>query len=252
VLDTRGVVSRIIPFSSVDGPGNRFAVFLQGCALNCHYCHNPETRPIILPEALGTQQQGNPRIRTRVLTAGEIIDQMKPLTPFLRGLTISGGECLLQPDFVTALVRKTRDIVNLGTLLDTCGHRPFADLPEIFDHIEGVMLDVKAWDTQEHQRLTGFSNSPVLENLRWAGERGLLTEVRTVIVPDEFNSHETVKATARSMVEVGAQAAPYVLIRFRPQGVRRAWRDLRPPTDGELNRLVEIAHNEGLEKVLIR
>ena len=102
-------VNRIIPFSSVDGPGNRTAIFLQGININCLNCHNPETR----------DKYGNPEITTVTeMSADEVLEKVKKQIPFVRGITVSGGECMLQPDFLTELFTKTK-MLGLSTKLDT-------------------------------------------------------------------------------------------------------------------------------------
>ena len=81
-------VNKIIPFSSVDGPGNRTAIFLQGCNINCLYCHNPETR----------DKYGDKNITTVTeMSSDEVLEQVKKQIPFVRGITVSGGECIGVP-----------------------------------------------------------------------------------------------------------------------------------------------------------
>ena len=129
----KAVINRIIPFSSVDGPGNRTAIFLQGCNIDCRYCHNPETRGMCRQCGLCVEQcpagalsieegkvQFNPSAcvqcdtcihicphdsspRTEELTPQETYERVKSQLPFIRGISVSGGECMLHPDFLTEL-----------------------------------------------------------------------------------------------------------------------------------------------------
>ena len=105
------VVNKIIPFSAVDGPGNRTAIFLQGCNFNCQYCHNPET--------IGKK---NPY--TKLMTPEEVMAEVEKNIPFVRGITVSGGECTLQADFLKELftLAKSR---GLTTLVDSNGSYAF-------------------------------------------------------------------------------------------------------------------------------
>ena len=135
----KAVVNRIIPFSSVDGPGNRTAVFLQGCNINCKYCHNPETRKLCVQcgtcvkqcpaGALSFDENGKVAFdpskcvqcdtcihvcpndsspRTFEMTPEEVYAKVKKQIPFIRGLSVSGGECMLWPEFLTELFRLVR------------------------------------------------------------------------------------------------------------------------------------------------
>ncbi|MFQ9394370.1 MAG: 4Fe-4S cluster-binding domain-containing protein [Lachnospiraceae bacterium] len=128
-------VNKIIPFSAVDGPGNRTAVFLQGCNFDCRYCHNPETRNLCrncgscvgkCPKgALFTDEDGKVRFcpekccgcdtcihvcpfgcspRIRMMCAEEVFAEVKKQQPYIRGITVSGGECTLYPDFLEKLL----------------------------------------------------------------------------------------------------------------------------------------------------
>jgi pyruvate formate lyase activating enzyme len=265
----QGAVSRIIPFSSVDGPGNRFALFLQGCNFDCCYCHNPETRPELsklmaqktnkYPANLGSLPNPessvpnyyNPNVfKPQWFTTDQIMEQILLIKPFIRGITISGGECMLQPEFCLAVTKSALSL-GLPTLLDSCGSVPFSQYMELMDSIEGIMLDLKAWDSKEHSRLTGKINQTVLDNLEWAADYTLLHEVRTVIVPSEFNVYETVIRTAELLAQKKV-LCPYVLIPFRPHGVRKPWNSLEPPTAKLMEELRALAIKAGCKEVIIR
>ena len=276
---TTATVNKIIPFSCVDGPGNRTAVFLQGCNFDCKYCHNPETIarcihcgacvPYCKPKAL-TVENGKviyditkcvlcdecfhhcphgASPRTRELTAEQVMAQIRKNMPFIRGITVSGGECTRWPGFLRELLPLAK-AEGLGTLLDSNGSYDFSTDPELMAVTDGVMLDVKAWSRQDHLDVTGRDNETVLRNLRWLAENRKLTEVRTVIVPDLFDGTETVEAVSRVLSETGSTATRYKIIRFRPMGVREAYKNLPSPTGEQLSRLREIAESYGLKDVV--
>ncbi|HET7839800.1 MAG TPA: YjjW family glycine radical enzyme activase, partial [Rectinemataceae bacterium] len=268
-------------FSAVDGPGNRGVVFLQGCDFDCSYCHNPETRmPCsacgacigVCPE---TALSGGPVSRpvwdrelcrdcgscvaacrlgsspkVRRLGAGAVLDELEPYRPFLRGVTVSGGECLLQPEFLSELLELARSR-GLPGLVDTNGSRPLASLPRILGAAEGFMLDVKAWNEAEHWALTGSTNAGVLENLRFLAGRDALYEVRTVLAPGSFDLEETVRETAAVLAATRSRAR-YRLIRYRPFGVRadRA-AILHEPDEALMERLSALALAAGAATVLV-
>ena len=179
-----GVVTKIIPFSSVDGPGNRTAIFLQGCNINCKYCHNPETRNHcvncglcvqVCPQKALSLENGKVSFdasaciscdtciktcphgstpKTRLMTAEEVMEIVRKQVPFIRGITVSGGECMLQPDFVAELFKLAKK-ENLGTLIDSNGTIDFREYPELLSVSDGVMLDIKAFFPEDHMNVTG-------------------------------------------------------------------------------------------------
>ena len=276
----RAPVNKIIPFSSVDGPGNRTAVFLQGCNFDCKYCHNPETihSCIHCGECLrfckpGALKLENGRVsydisqcvlcdecfrhcphgaspRIRELTPEQVMAQVEKNMPFIRGITVSGGECTLHPDFLTGLLALAKG-KGLSTLLDSNGSLDFSAHPELMAVTDGVMLDVKAWDEYQHRMVTGRDNNLVLKNLRWLAEQKKLTEVRTVIVPELFDCEATVRNVSRLLKDTGSTATRYKIIRYRPNGVREQYRTLTPPEDALLTRLRQIAREYGIADTVI-
>lgn len=276
----RAPVNRIVPFSSVDGPGNRTAVFLQGCNFNCRYCHNPETIRVcthcgacvsVCPVGALRIEDGEvcydwakckmcdacihvcphsscPRIRN--LSDEECMHEIEKQIPFIRGVTVSGGECTLHRDFLVALSRRVR-AHGLGFLLDSNGNYDFSADGELLNAVDGVMLDVKAWDAENHLRLTGADNDLVKRNLDFLATAGKLEEVRTVVAPDWMNPEETVEAVSRRLVSLGAANTRYKIIRYRPMGVRSEYRDQSVPAKERLNALAERANALGIANTVL-
>ena len=285
-------VNKIIPFSSVDGPGNRTAVFVQGCNFNCHYCHNPETRAVCIScgdcvatcpaGALTRSAEGlvlfdptkcvgcdtcihtcthdaSPRIR--YMNAEEVYAEVRRNVPFIRGVTVSGGECTFYPAFLHDLAVLAKQD-GLGFLLDSNGSYDFeADPAELRSVIDGVMLDIKAYDTADHRAVTDVDNTLVLKNMRFLADRGQLYEVRTVIVPELFDTEKTIVDTARALQpylsrqkhwpESEGTSIRYKIIKYRPFGVREAYRSFTPPTDAWLEHLADLARAEGMTDIVI-
>lgn len=278
----KAVVNRIIPFSSVDGPGNRTAVFLQGCNINCKYCHNPETRGMCVScgtcveqcpaGALSVAQDGRVQYdaarcvqcdtcihvcphdsspRTQEMMPEDVCERVKRQIPFIRGISVSGGECMLHPDFLTELFRLVR-AEGLTTMIDSNGTIPFWECRELLEVTDGVMLDVKAFDTADHERVTGAPNGTVLRNAAYLAEHGKLYEVRCVIVPELYDAEKSVRG-------LGAFLAPYLeksrfrikIIAYRPMGVREAYSHYRIPDRAYLNGLAEILREYGFEDIVI-
>jgi len=284
----RGAVARILPRSAVDGPGNRAVVFMQGCDFDCCYCHNPETRarcvhcgecvPACPAGALSSRPAAGPdrpfgitvawdaarcvdcgacvaacrrdsSPKAVTMSAAEVLASLGRQRAFLSGLTVSGGECALQPAFLESLLVASR-AAGLPGLVDTNGSTDYRELPGVVEAAEGFMLDVKAWDEAEHRALTGASNRAVITNLRFLAAAGKLYELRTVVVPGRFDAERTVREVSRILVTLGS-AARYKLIRFRPQGVRARWRDLPLPDDGMMEALAGLARAEGVREVVV-
>lgn len=274
------IVNKIISFSSVDGPGNRTAIFLQGCGFACVYCHNPETIRKCLncgacvnfcKTGALTYSDGKvvyaadkcvscdecihhcPNMsspKTSVMTVDEVFSEAKKRMPFIRGITVSGGECTGQRDFLLELLKMARQN-GLHTLLDSNGSYLFEKAPELMAVTDGVMLDIKAFSKEEHLKLTGSDNATVLRNLDFLLDVDKLAEVRTVIVPELINCGETVRFVAGKLKEKGKEGIRYKIIKYRVNGVREEFRNIVPPTEDYLKELAEIAKSYGLSDVIV-
>lgn len=233
------VVNKIIPFSAVDGPGNRTAIFLQGCNFNCQYCHNPET--------IGKK---NPY--TKCMTPEEVMAEVEKNIPFIRGITVSGGECTLQADFLKELftLAKSR---GLTTLVDSNGSYAFDEDLELLSVMDGAMIDIKAFFPEDHKRITGQDNEIVWKQSRFLAEQGKLFEIRTVISPELFDARETVRGICRFFEEYNRKASiRYKLIAFRPMGVRKAYvKGLTVPEEAFMKELKSIAESFGFTDIII-
>ena len=217
-----GLVADVVRFSWVDGPGNRYAVFFQGCNLDCLACHNPHTMPRRTPLA-------------RVVTIEQLVDDVRAIAPFLSGVTVSGGEATLQAPFVAAwfaALRAHPDMARLTRFVDSNGCADDATWDLLLPVTEGVMLDLKALDVATHRELTGLGNAQVLHSLdRLVAERRL-AEVRLLVVPGHNDSEEALRSTGDYLAQ-HAPGVPVKVIGFRPHGVRAAARHIPAPTDDE-------------------
>ena len=218
---TRAPVNRIIPFSNVDGPGNRTAVFFQGCPFNCLFCHNPETihlcRGCCDSCIRVCPYDASPRIRW--MTVEELMLQIRRSAPYIEGVTTSGGECTLQNEFLIEFFTEVRKL-GKTCLIDSNGSFDFEADPRVLAVSEGVMLDVKAVEKAWSDTLISHPREIVLKNLDYLKKVGKLQEVRTVIFPgrDEENAE-----TVRYVAERIGPACPYKIIRYRPYGVRERY-----------------------------
>jgi pyruvate-formate lyase-activating enzyme len=202
-------IADVIPFSWVDGPGNRFVVFTQGCPFDCLACHNPETIPPHRADAEET-------------TVESLVQRIRLVEPYLSGVTVSGGEATSQWRMVRDLfteVRADSQLARLTTFVDTNGHA----LPRVWDELvpvtDGFMVDLKALDAEVHRRLTGHGNELVLDAIRYLHERGKLFEVRLPLVPGFNDTVEQLDAAAAWLAGLDP-GLRVVVLGYRPHGVR--------------------------------
>jgi pyruvate-formate lyase-activating enzyme len=217
-----GLLADVVRFSWVDGPGNRYAVFLQGCNLDCLACHNPHTMPRSTP-------------RARVVTVDEIVADVRTYAPFLSGVTVSGGEATLQAPFVAALFAALRDDPSTSRLtrfVDSNGCAADDVWDRLLPVTDGVMLDLKALDVEVHRELTGSDNRTVLRSLERLVRDQRLAEVRLLVVPGHNDSEDQLRRTGEFLA-THAPGVPVKVIGFRPHGVRAAAREIPAPTDEE-------------------
>lgn len=168
-----GFVHSTESFGTVDGPGIRFVVFLQGCPLRCQYCHNPDTWQFHIGEKR---------------TVESLLEEYDGLKEFLKsgGITVTGGEPLVQMEFVTELFREAKKR-GIHTCLDSSGvlfrESRRGEYDELMQYTDLVMLDIKHIDDEEHKKLTGQSNQHILEFAEYLRDIGKDVWIRHVVVP---------------------------------------------------------------------
>jgi len=212
------LVADVVRFSWVDGPGNRFVVFLQGCNFNCLACHNPQTIPLRTP-------------RARRVEVTELVAEVRAVAPFLSGVTVSGGEATLQAPFVRAFFAALAEepgLAHLTRFIDSNGSAAADVWTSLLPLTDGVMLDLKTFDPAAHRELAGADNAPVLSAIRQVSAAGKLYETRLLLVPGVNDDPATLDRTVRWLLAVDP-AMRIKVIGFRPHGVRGAARTWRQP-----------------------
>lgn len=239
----KGYVRKIIKFSSVDGPGNRTVIFLQGCNLNCIYCHNPETIPqyhSLLDE----------KDEVKLMSVAEIINKLEQVKDFIRGVTISGGECTLQFQFLLELVMALKKH-NYEVFLDTNGYINISKMEQLISYVDYFMFDFKAYHETDHKKITGKSNRKIKRNIKMAGVFNKIYEIRTVVVPNIMDNTENVEKIAQFIKEID-RTIRFILIKYRPHGVRKDLVDEAVPTTQEMLALKELAQKCGIKNIIIK
>lgn len=239
---THALVADLVDASCVDGPGNRFVVFLQGCTFNCLTCHNPHT--------IGVR----PTVSTRAIDLADLHAEIASKAPFLSGVTVSGGEPTLQWSAVHELFQRLAAdpaTAGLTRLVDSNGD---AD-PDVWDvlatSMHGAMIDLKALDPDVHYLLTGRSNARVLATIEQLTELDRLAEVRLLIVPDVNDTPEQLAATAAWLTPL-EPTPPTVVQGFRHTGTRSVAHRFREATASDLTHAVAALVEHGLPAHRVR
>lgn len=235
------LVADTVPFSCVDGPGNRFVVFLQGCNFDCVACHNPQTIPLSVPHA-------------RHVAIDELVAEVRSATPFLSGVTVSGGEPTLQWHAVRAWFAELKADAELGrltTLVDTNGSAELAVWDGLAPVMDGAMVDLKCLDRSHHLELTRQPNDAVLRSIRHLAAIGRLAEVRLLVIPGQTDDQDLMARTGEWLA--GVDPSMRVLVQgFRRHGARAPAKDWREATLDDLQAAAAALAQSGLSDVRVR
>lgn len=273
-------INKIIPYSVVDGPGNRVAIFVQKCNIHCLYCHNPETQNLCnsCGRCVKTCRQGalsviNGKVvwdktkciscdaciktcqrhaspKVIYMTPEEVFREVQKSIPFIRGISVSGGECDLYPQFLFQLFKLAKQ-EHLTCLMDCNGTIDLSEYPALIEISDGVMLDVKSWDDKVFQKLTGFSNENVKKNLIYLSEKKKIEEIRIVSLPGFVDADAVIDGIAGLIKSPALHDIPLKLIRFRHFGVRGILEDHPAPSMQYMETLKKHALSAGFSNVLI-
>ncbi len=236
VCNMKGRIHSYETFGLVDGPGVRSVVFLQGCPMRCRYCHNPETWDI----SGGEEKE-----------AAEVFKFLIRYKPYWRnngGVTVSGGEPLLQMDFVTELFTLLK-AKNVEIALDTSGAL-FSDDPAWLEKLRKLMqvtdlflLDIKEWDSEKHKALTGRSNENILAMARFLSENNKDMWIRHVLVPNLTDNEDDLNQIAgfiKSLKTVKrVEVLPYHtlgLFKWQNLNIPYTLDGVRAPSDEEIKK----------------
>jgi pyruvate formate lyase activating enzyme len=199
--------------AGVDGPGMRFVFFTSGCHFRCLYCHNPDTWKL---------HHG------RQVTVEQALGEVSPYARFLKfagGVTISGGEPMMQPEFVGALLHEIRQRLGLHTALDTQGYL-HEDVDDAwFDDVDLVMLDIKHFDPDRYQALTGKPLQPTLDFARRLVRLGKHMWIRYVLVPGLTDGEDDIRGLAQFVAGLGPLVERVEVLPFHQMGIDK-WRKL--------------------------
>ncbi|AWK88743.1 pyruvate formate-lyase-activating protein [Azospirillum thermophilum] len=238
----RGWVHSVETGGTVDGPGIRYVLFLSGCPLRCQYCHNPDTWHL---------HDGTPT------QSSEILDDLATYATFLKrahgGLTLSGGEPLVQPEFSAALFRGAKDM-GLHTALDTSGFLGSHADDHLLADVDLVLLDIKAFKEATYRKITGAPLRPTLEFAERLSQMGKAIWLRYVLVPGLSDDLKEIGDLAEFAAGLGVVERVDVLP-FHKMGEHK-WRAMgqpyklwntQPPSDELLQQVIGIYRSHGLK-----
>lgn len=287
-----GMVTDIQRFSLNDGPGIRTTVFFKGCNAACAWCHNPETlcmtpevlvngdkcigcgacvgfdekkarqglppaRETLTPEAAAACYSGALVVAGREVTVAEVLAEIDQDATYYEtsggGVTLSGGEVMLQPAFALALLKACRER-GYQTAIETNLMYDYAMLEPLLPYLDLVMADVKIMDEQRHEEEVGVSNARVLDNVRQLAKAGVPYILRTPVIPGVNDNAREIGAIAALVAENADNLRYYELLNFNPLGAGKyeslhkenRFRDARPLSDEAIDALRDVAQSKGI------
>jgi pyruvate formate lyase activating enzyme len=186
-MDTTGHIHSLETFGSVDGPGIRFVIFMQGCPLRCRFCHNPDTWQV----DKGTEY-----------TPQKLVEKILPYQTFMEfsggGVTFTGGEPLLQAAFL-AEVSKLLKQQGISVAIDTSGFIWDEAVKELLENTDLVLLDIKNYDPDIYKKITGVSLAPTLQLLDYLKDKQIDTWIRYVLVPGLSDNLESIRSLSNHL-----------------------------------------------------
>ena len=221
-------------FGSVDGPGIRFVIFLKGCAMRCQYCHNPDT---------WDRAGGNLR------SVDEVLAQALRYRSYWGekgGITVSGGEALLQIRSLTELFRKAKAL-GINTCLDTSAQpfsrdtTNFSAFEVLMNYTDLILLDIKHVDSNAHKQLTGWKNENILDCARYLSDIKKPVWIRHVLVPGINDDDDSLHKLRKFLDSLGnierVEVLPYHdlgVYKWEQLGLPYALSEVKPPTEENL------------------
>jgi YjjW family glycine radical enzyme activase len=183
------------------------------------------------------------------MTVNGIMKKIEKVKPFISGITVSGGECTLQKEFLVELFEEVHKL-GLTAFVDTNGSIDFSKEERLVAAMDMVMLDIKSFGEEEHRMLTGMSNNIVLMNAKYLAKLNKLYEIRTVIVPGLLDNSNNVAEVSRMIARLNPNIR-YKLIRFRPIGVIGKLRNTPMPSNELMKELKDSAEGNGCQNVIV-
>ena len=260
----KGTIFDIMKYAIHDGPGIRTTVFFKGCPLTCWWCQNPESQQLEPEKIKGLARRRyshqffgkDEGVIGEVVTVDQVMAEVLKDSIFYEssggGLTISGGEPLIQPDFLLALLKASRK-KGIHTALDTSGYAPWAIFKKILHYVDLFLYDLKIMDDKLHEEYTGVSNRLVLQNLQRLLQNKAAVVIRMPVITGMTDGINNIRAIGdflkRHKGVEELHLLPYnSLCRDKYQKINRdyAFANLEPPSELALTKIMREFENFGL------
>ena len=234
-----GYIHSLETFGTKDGPGIRFVVFMQGCPLRCLYCHNPDT-----------WIKGNAKSK---MTPSAVFAEYKKVKGFVKGgITLSGGEPLMQPDFLLDFLRLCKE-EGIHTAIDTSGYILNEKIKELLKWVDLVLLDIKHFDAIKYKKLTGKDLAPTLAFAEYLNKENIATWIRYVLLPGYTDDQKEVTALAdylsrfNNIKQVDVLPFPQLgASKWEELGLNYQLKEVLPPTGEEREKVESLFRRYGL------
>ncbi|MDH4211651.1 MAG: glycyl-radical enzyme activating protein [candidate division WOR-3 bacterium] len=260
-----GIVFDIIKYAIHDGPGIRTTVFLKGCPLTCLWCQNPESQkkePEIVNDVQGRKYSSiffakDKNTIGHEVTVEQVMSEVKKDAIFYEhsggGVTFSGGEPLMQPDFLLCLLRECKK-QGIHTVVDTSGQAPWSTFKHIIRYTDLFLYDLKLMDDSEHKKHTGVGTELILKNLQKLAMGGAPIVIRFPLIPGITDKPDNVRAIGsflRDLKHVDTlHILPYNYLckdKYRRMGKKYSLKDLAPPSNNALRAIGKRFKDYGLQ-----
>lgn len=248
IYSREGRIFDIQRYSIHDGPGIRTIVFFKGCFMRCRWCCNPESQEYRLQELT---ENGKTRTVGRDVTVAEVMDEAARDAVYYHrsggGITLSGGECMAQPEFAEALLRAAHEC-GYDTAIETTACASREVVSRLLPHVDHFLMDIKHMDGDKHKAFTGKDNTLILENAHFIAENAKHLVIRVPVVPTFNATEEEIAAIARFAASLPRVAELHLLPYHRLgqdkyKGIGREYTmaHVTPQTGEEIERLADAA-----------
>ncbi len=254
VRNVQGRIADIQRFSIHDGPGIRTIVFLKGCHFRCRWCCNPEMQSYDIQTMT---VNGISKTVGRDVTVDEVMREVTKDRDFFwrsgGGMTLSGGECLSQPEFAIALLQAAKD-EGINTAIESTGFADYESvIARVLPNLDTFLMDIKHMDSAKHEAFVGKPNDVVLSNAKKIASNAKRLIIRVPTVPDFNDTPSEIEAIARFAASLPNVEELHLLPYHRLGQDKYSWLgrnytlpDILPPSDEHMQELLRIAEKSGL------
>ncbi|MFX0086464.1 MAG: glycyl-radical enzyme activating protein [Candidatus Hodarchaeota archaeon] len=259
----KGIIFDIKKYALHDGPGIRSTVFFKGCPLKCWWCHNPEginpePEPFLKNPGNFNSLNSKDTIVGREVTVDDVIDKIRKDWIFYEqsngGVTISGGEPLMQPKFLLSLLQKCHQVLDSATTLDTSGYASWKTIESILEYVDLFLYDIKIFDDKNHKKYTGVSNNQIILNAEALDKQANNIIIRFPVIPGITDTSTNIEQICiwlqeRSKIDE-IHLLPYheiAKVKYERLRLKYCLGDLKPPSDDHMKKIYDIFKSIGFK-----